>query len=416
MIVERIGWNNMKNSLSCEWMSLKLRSPIVVASLTPLSNARIKEHISFFSRAVSMGAGAIVLPSINPSRHGSPDINEELVETHILKTGICKNDSMAFSVLGPTCPNIVSVEYGLNLSRESKRIIRGVPIIASVACIGENAEIIEVIRELNNIGIDGIEINASCPNVETHNGDFRCKIEQLVNGIRLITDMPISLKLSPQHSYSDIIKDVGDKIESLSISNAYIGLVPPKLDGNTFSPYSKADKWAPGGIYGPFEKALTFYQIYCFREYARTYKLDIACIGGIVTGDDAIQAILLGASIVEISSGIAWKSMTVIQEMNKRISLYLEQNQKLYISEIRGKALADLVESADDIDSFMDNKKANIDHQKCLRCQNCNCLNRLCFAIHIDKSNTIQIDNELCSGCGWCVNMCVNNAIALKSL
>ena len=127
--------------LSCEWMSLKIKSPLVVASLTPLSNARIKEHIAFFETAVSHGAGAVILPSINPERHGAPEINEERVEAYVIDAGLSNNDHMAFSVLGPTVPNIVSVEYGLSLAGAAKRKFPDIPVIASVVNLGSAEQI-----------------------------------------------------------------------------------------------------------------------------------------------------------------------------------------------------------------------------------------------------------------------------------
>ena len=406
----------MINRLSCEWMSLKLSSPIVVASLTPFSKARIEEHINFISKAISFGAGAVVLPSINPSRHGSSEMNEVIIDTQIINTGIRKNDAMAFSLLGPTVPNIVSIEYGLKLALESKRTFKDFPIIASIACIGNDEIIVDVVSELVNTHIDGIELNCSCPNAETLEGDFRGRISVLISRIREVTNIPLSLKISPYYDYSKIIYDNGAKINGITISNAYIGLVPPSLNNYSFSPYKKTERWAPGGIYGPFEKELTFYQLYGFKEIAKELSLDIACVGGIVNGDDAVQAILLGATIVEISSGIVWNGLQIIKRMNEKLVSYLDTNNSRKIIDIRGKALFKIEKCADDLSSDIKHAVSKIDHKKCHQCVECNCLNRLCFALYRDGTNKIQIDSDLCSGCGWCVSSCMHKAIELEVL
>ena len=401
----------MNADLSCEWMKLKLRSPLVVASLTPMSNARIKEHVEFFESTISQGAGAVILPSINSERHGSPDKNEEKVEAYIIDAGLSKNDHMAFSVLGPTVPNIVSVEYGLCLASAVIMKSRNTPVIASVSNLGSSEQILAVIQQLDGLGVDGIELNFSCPNVDTREGDVRDSIPDLIARIRAVTKRPLSLKLTPYQDYSAILNNINGNIDGLTLSNAYLGLTPPRIENGRFSPYDTADFWAPGGIYGPFERPLTYYKLFQMQKVAYEMGVDIACAGGIVSGNDAIQAILLGAAAVEISSGIQWHSTAIFRSMNDRIQKYLEANGHERISEIRGSALTRIRGSADEVLPMMRRRKSLVNAEKCLGCKDCACTDRLCFAISKGDDNKVVIDSELCSGCGWCVKVCRFGAI-----
>ena len=283
----------MESNLNCEWMSLKLRSPLVVASLTPMSNIRIKEHIAFFNRSIDQGAGAIILPSINPERHGSPDANEEIIEAIIIDAGLSLKDHMGFSVMGPTVPNIVSVEYGLALARAAIEKIRNTPIIASITNLGSIEQICEVVKQLDDIGIDGIEMNFSCPNVDTRKGGVGDTFLDLIKNVRKFTKRPLSLKLSPYHDYTELFNNLSLDVNGLTLSNAFLGLVPPRIHNGRFSPYDTTDVWSPGGLYGPFERPLTYYRLFQMQKIVRRLKIDIACVGGIISGDDAIQAILL---------------------------------------------------------------------------------------------------------------------------
>ena len=55
-----------------------------------------------------------------------------------------------------------------------------------------------------------------------------------------------------------------------------------------------------------------------------------------------------------------------------------------------------------------------MDNNKCRKCNPCNCCDKLCLAIQqspIDRS--VIIDQDLCSGCGMCIELCHNSAIKI---
>lgn len=401
-------------SLDCSWMNIPLDSPIIIASLTPTSNLRIKEHVHFYHNAVMNGAGCIILPSINPSKHGNENENPEIVDTHIIKTGIGKKDSMAFSVLGPTDPNIISIEYGINLIRAIKKEKLNKPIIASLAIIGKEKDYSEAIKKLQDIGVDGFEINFSCPNVETLKGNHNTSIKKIIRLINRKTKKPISIKISPYYDYRKILNGLKGKINSITIANAHLGLVPPSTQQkNEYSPFHKTNEWAPTGIYGPFEKPLTYYLLYQYSKLAKQLKVDISCVGGLITGDDIIQALLLGATVVEISSGIQWFGTNIFNIMNQSLEEYMKKMGFNHIAELKGLALKSIKENADAVKKDIKQMKAIIDVSLCKQCSECLCINRLCLAISKCKSR-IQINKELCNGCGWCINTCKNNAIRFE--
>ena len=197
----------------------------------------------------------------------------------------------------------------------------------------------------------------------------------------------------------------------MTLSNAHIGLGPPKIENDQLSPYDLTDSWSPGGIYGPFERPLTFYRLYQMQKLAVDINVDIACAGGIVSDNDAVQAILLGATVVEISSGIQWRSTTIFKSMNDRIVDYLLKNGHTSLSAIRGFALPKIKESADAVSPFMQFRKVYLNQEECRSCTICTCIDRLCFAISRVNGGSIIIDSSLCNGCGWCVKVCRKEAI-----
>ena len=187
----------MDKRLECEWMSLKLNSPYIMASLTLMSNVDLKRHIDYYKKANIAGAGAIVLPSVNPEVCGTSENNSVIVDSLTIDTGLHKKHRMGFAVLGPTVPNIIPLNYGLSLAKGLKKEIKGTPIIASVANIGQEEEIVRAVEELGKTGIDGIELNFSCPNIRIKNKRKSVLTNEFLKKIRKVIKQPISLKIRP---------------------------------------------------------------------------------------------------------------------------------------------------------------------------------------------------------------------------
>ena len=402
----------MEKKLECKWLGLSLKSPFILSSLTLVSNVSLKAHLEYFSYFCDCGAGAIILPSINPKVQGNPEQNSTIADCVTFDTGIEPKSKMGFSVLGPTLPNIISVNYGISLAKEAKKLLKA-PVIGSIANLGDSSdELIDVAKKLCNVNVDAIELNFSCPNIRTEGNGIKM-IANIIREIRQICDIPISLKLAPQY---DFLSDIGNFIgiiDGVTLSNAYIGLIPPIIDKEIQSPFLRRNEWAPSGVYGPFEKHLTFYDIYRYKIAMKKDLLDLnlACVGGVVSGTDAIQAILLGADVVELSSAILWNGGSAFKTFNESLLQYLEKNKLSNIDEIKGKALENIRDSADKL-TLPSRRYMIVNENKC-KCERCSCVHRLCLAFSKEKAKHARIDKNLCSGCGMCVELCRMKAIEI---
>lgn len=401
----------MIKGLECKWMSLNLSSPYIMASLTLMSNVDLKRHIDYYKKASIAGAGAIVLPSVNPEICGTSENNSVVVDSLMIDTGLHKKQRMGFAVLGPTVPNIISLNYGLSLAKGLKKEIKGTPIIGSIANIGEEKEIVRAVEELGKTGIDGIELNFSCPNIRVKDKRKNVLTNEFLKRIRKVINQPISLKITPYEDYSLILDSLDGEIDGLTLSNAYIGLVPPEIEGAQYSPFERREEWAPCGVYGPFERLLTFYQLYKYYDIAKKKNLSIACVGGIVSVEEAIQSILLGADVVQFSSAIAWHGTLFFQESNMVLANYLKTYNFDNVNFIKGSALPYIKSNVDELSNSSTKRKMKVDEGKCKKCKECMCCNRLCIAISQRSDGIVIINRDLCSGCKWCYYMCVNGAI-----
>lgn len=399
----------MNNNLHCKWLGLPIYSPYIIASLTMTSKVSLEQHISYYKKVSEMGAGAIVLPSINPSTKGDHRRNTTIADCLKFNTGLNHNHIMGFTVLGPSEPNIISLDYGVALAQNTKKNI-SIPIIGSIANIGSEHNVLNAIDTLCQTGIDGLELNFSCPNVITKNTNQSVLTIELLEKIRRKCTIPISLKITPYQDYTSVIEAVNGEINGLTLSNAYIGLIPPNVSIDNFSPFNRRTEWAPSGVYGPFEKMLTYKQIYNYHKIASRKNFSIACVGGIVEPSEGIQALLLGADVVQLSSAILWKSISIFKEFNKELECFMSKNNFSNIEQVKGLALPYIKDCTDDLTKPA-TRTMKVDQNQCKKCNPCSCIDRLCIAISQYDDKTVTINQDMCSGCGMCFHLCRNSAI-----
>jgi len=159
-------------------------------------------------------------------------------------------------------------------------------------------EYCEVLERLNEEDIDGYEINISCPNVKEGGLQFgtSCKMTEEITGrLRALTRRPLIIKLTPNVTniaeFARVAEAAG--ADALSVINTLIGMAvnihtrKPKLSTIT------------GGLSGPAIKPIALAKVY---EVYKAVKIPVLGIGGIMTAEDAIEFLLVGASAVQVGT------------------------------------------------------------------------------------------------------------------
>jgi len=171
------------------------------------------------------------------------------------------------------------------------------PLIVNVA-----GESVEDFRELtkrigDQEGVAGVELNVSCPNV-AGGLDFSTDpklAHQVVKAAREATHLPIIPKLSP--NVTDIrpiaraVEDAG--ADGISLINTLVGMA---IDVRTRRP--KIGN-VTGGLSGPAIRPVAVRMVWQVRQAVR---LPILGMGGIVTGEDAVEFLLAGATAVAVGT------------------------------------------------------------------------------------------------------------------
>ncbi|MCH7953958.1 MAG: dihydroorotate dehydrogenase, partial [Chloroflexi bacterium] len=172
-----------------------------------------------------------------------------------------------------------------------------VPVIANIA--GESVQdYAKLARRLDGVdGVSAIEVNISCPDVESgleFGVDPRAAAE-LTSAVRRQTQLPLIVKLTP--NVGDIVAmaravvDAG--ADGLTLVNTYPAM---QIDTATRKP---SLGWGSGGLSGPALKPIALKLVY---DVASAVDVPIIGCGGIVTGDDAIEFLMAGASAVQVGT------------------------------------------------------------------------------------------------------------------
>lgn len=147
-------------------------------------------------------------------------------------------------------------------------------------------------------GIHALEMNISCPNKQAGWAVFGTDpsvTASVVRAARAATHLPLIVKLSPNVTDIALMARVAEEAgaDAISLINT--------LTGMAINIRSRRPKLANvrGGLSGPAIRPVAVRMVY---DVYKAVKLPIIGMGGIMTGEDAIEFILAGASAVAVGT------------------------------------------------------------------------------------------------------------------
>uniref|UniRef100_A9A6J4 Dihydroorotate dehydrogenase n=1 Tax=Methanococcus maripaludis (strain C6 / ATCC BAA-1332) TaxID=444158 RepID=A9A6J4_METM6 len=301
--------------LKTKLWDIEFKNPVFLAA------GVMGETGSALKRMAKNGAGAVCTKSIGIEKkpgHNNPTMVE--VEGGFL------------NAMG--LPNPGAEEYAGEIERikdEMKRI--NVKIIGSI--YGKNDSEFQKAAEIIGNYVDVLELNISCPHA---GGGYGSSIGQdpglcknVVSAVKDVSDIPVIAKLTPN------VTDIKE------IANA---VVNAGADGivaiNTLGPGMVIDieSGVPilgnrvGGMSGKAIKPIAVKNVY---DICSAVDVPVIGVGGITTGDDAIEFMMAGASAVQVGTGVYYRGYDIFQKINNEIEEYLLKKD-LKVSDIIGIA------------------------------------------------------------------------------
>ena len=251
---------------------VKLKNPVIAASGTFSFGA---DHAQFFDIST---LGAISLKSLTPEKRIG-NVPPRIAET---ASGIINS-------VGLQNPGIDTF-----LKNDLERVEKlDTVIIANIA--GRCTEdYVHVAEKLNDTHIDLFEINISCPNVKAGGasiGTDECLAAECVSAVKAVAKKPIIVKLTPAAGdvvrIAKAVQDAG--ADAVSLINTLPAMA---VDARRMRPILGN---VTGGLSGPCIKPVALKMVY---DVSRAVDIPVIGMGGIMTGEDAAEFMLCGASAI----------------------------------------------------------------------------------------------------------------------
>ncbi|MBV8431955.1 MAG: dihydroorotate dehydrogenase [Solirubrobacterales bacterium] len=172
-----------------------------------------------------------------------------------------------------------------------------VPLIVNVMGFSrhEVAQLVVALEEREEVA--ALELNVSCPNVETGliMGADPFELTALLDHVRPLTGKPLIVKLTPNVSDVASVARCAEEAgaSALSLINTLRGMA---LDPATGRPWLGA---TTGGVSGPAVRAIALAQV---QAVAQAVSLPIIGMGVAQTGQDALDLLGVGANLVAVGT------------------------------------------------------------------------------------------------------------------
>lgn len=183
-------------------------------------------------------------------------------------------------------------------------------------------------------GVDGVEVNISCPNVREGGiifGTDPRAAAAVTEAVRKNTGKPVIVKLSP--NVTDIavmaraVEEAG--ADAIALINTLTGMA---IDTRTWRPLLGN---ITGGLSGPAVKPVAVRMVW---QAAQAVKLPVLGVGGITCGGDAVEFLLAGANAVAVGAENFVHPDAVVR-VAEEIDAYLEARKLRHVSELVGQVI-----------------------------------------------------------------------------
>ncbi len=191
------------------------------------------------------------------------------------------------------------------------------PLVVSIS--GNTAdEFAALCSEVSVDGVEAIEVNISCPNIEEDGKAFAIRPSstyEVMRKLRKATKLPLWAKLTPNTGETPDVARAAEEggADALVVANTILSMAidirsrRPKL-GNLL-----------GGLSGPSIKPITLRMAY---QCAKATNIPVIGCGGISTVEDVIEYLIVGASAVQVGTA-TFINPTVMVSIIEDLKKYL---------------------------------------------------------------------------------------------
>lgn len=308
--------------MSVEYMGLKLRNPLIVASSGLTRNAAL---VRLCEQA---GVGAVVMKSI---------FEEDIRRRDNTFDDFLSSHPEASDYFRADVGLVYGAQHYCDEIRQVKKEI-GIPVIASVNC-AEPRWWVDYASQLASAGADAIELNLSVPSVDLDLSSEQAEnsFREIVTAVASRVNIPLAVKMSgqlttPQNMAKKLI-DAG--ASALVTFNRRSGLDISLNSRKAFSSKGDQGLTTPQQIYFPLRWVTILHKL--------MPDVQLSASGGVHSGEAFVKYILAGATTVQVCSLFYREGLKQASELLDTLSSYMERMGVDNIGQIRGSVEQDIM-------------------------------------------------------------------------
>jgi len=328
---------------------LKLPNPFVIGSGPPGTNANV------IGKAFDEGWGAVIAKTVSLDASKVVNVAPRYARMRVGAKG-------SETIVGWQNIELISDRPFDTWIEEFKQLKKKYPdrvLIASIMEEYKKAAWEEIVERCQDAGVDAFELNFSCPHglperkMGAAMGQDPSILEEVCGWVNGVAKKPVWAKMTPNITHIEdparaALRSKGGGCEGIAAINTILCVMG--VDLKTLRPEPTVEGYTTPGGYSC--KAVRPIALRMVMECARMMRHEfpgrsISGIGGVETGEDAAQFILLGASTVQVCTGVMIHGYGMVKELCRGLSAFMDQHGFKTVEEFRGKSLEFFTTHAD---------------------------------------------------------------------
>lgn len=315
---------------------LKLPNPFLIASGPPGTNFNV------ISRAFREGWGGVVAKTVSLDASKVVNVSPRYGKLHAAD---------GREVVGWENIELISdrpLEIWLEEFKKCKDTFPDRILIASIMEEYRRDAWVEIIERCEAAGVDGFELNFSCPHglperkMGSAMGEDPDILSEVCNWVMAAAKKPVWAKMTPNvtHIEAPARASLASGCHGISAINTIRSVIGVNLD--TLRPEPTVEGYTTPGGYS--SKAIRPIALRMCMEIATMIRNEfpgrtLSGIGGIESGNDAAQFILLGSDTVQVCTGVLKHGYELIHSMKEQLLAFMEKHGFETLEDFKGKSL-----------------------------------------------------------------------------
>ncbi|HEY6070137.1 MAG TPA: NAD-dependent dihydropyrimidine dehydrogenase subunit PreA [Chthoniobacterales bacterium] len=315
---------------------LKLPNPLVIASGPPGTNLNV------ITRAFREGWGAVIAKTISLDASKVINVTPRYAKLHAAD---------GKDIVGWENIELISdrkFDIWLDEFKKCKDQHPDGILIASIMEEYNRDAWTEIVERCQDVGVDAFELNFSCPHglpdrkMGAAMGENPEILEEVSGWVMAAAKKPVWAKMTPNvtHIEDPSRSALRAGCQGVSAINTIRSVMSVNLE--TLRPEPSVEGYTTPGGYSC--KAVRPIALRMVMEIATMIRREfpgrsLSAIGGIETGGDAAQFILLGADTAQVCTGVMKHGYEMVKRMQEELLAFMEKHKFETLADFKGKSL-----------------------------------------------------------------------------